>query len=138
MIISIITSISKILTDLCAIKKINKKHFCRYCLQCFSSEKVFMEHKKACLKINGKQSVKLKSGSIKFKNNFKQSAAQFKVYADFECILRKNHSDNKNNNASYTKKYQDPFTCSFAYKAVLVMIILANQLFLKNIIIAEK
>ena len=23
----------------------NKKHFCRYCLQCFSSERVLMEHR---------------------------------------------------------------------------------------------
>ena len=33
----------------------NRKHFCKYCLQCFSSE----------------QTVKLRSGSIKFKNHFK-------------------------------------------------------------------
>ena len=37
-----------------------KKHFCRYCLQCFSSEKILIEHKETCLKIDGKQSVKLK------------------------------------------------------------------------------
>ena len=43
----------------------NKKHFCRYC---FSSEKVLAEHKKVCLKINGKLPTKLKSGSIKFTN----------------------------------------------------------------------
>ena len=36
-----------------------KKHFCRYCLECFSKERVLMEYKKICLKINGKQSVKL-------------------------------------------------------------------------------
>ena len=76
--ISHIMSISKILTDLCAIReKIKiKKHFCRYCLQYFSSEEVLIDHKKVCLKINGKQSVKLRSGSIKFKNSFKQLAAQ--------------------------------------------------------------
>ena len=53
--------ISKILTDLCAIKqKIKiKKYFCKYCLQHFSSEKVLIEHKENCLIINGKQNVKL-------------------------------------------------------------------------------
>ena len=63
-------STSKTLTDLCAIKQSVeiKKHFCRYCLQCSSSEKVLTEHKKVCLKINGKQTVKLKSSPIKFKN----------------------------------------------------------------------
>ena len=55
----------------------NKKHFCKYCLQCFSSEGVLIQHKKTCLEINGKQNVKLRSGSIKFKNYFKQLAATF-------------------------------------------------------------
>ena len=59
--ISLIMCISKILTDLCAIKKNkNKKYFSKYCLQCFTSEKVLIKHKENCLIINGKQSVKLK------------------------------------------------------------------------------
>ena len=49
-----------------------KKHFCKYCLHYFSSERVLIEHKKTRLIINGKQSVKLRSVSIKFKNHFKQ------------------------------------------------------------------
>ena len=66
-------SILKLLTDLCVTRQKNKnqKHFCKYCLRCFSGERVFVEHKKICLKINGKQTVKLRSGSIKFKNYFK-------------------------------------------------------------------
>ena len=39
-------------------KNKNKKYFCKCCLQCFSSEKVLIEHKEICLVINGKQSVK--------------------------------------------------------------------------------
>ena len=85
--ISHITSILKILTDLSA-KDNNKKRFCRYCLQCFSSEKVVEEHQKVCLKINGKQNLKLRSGSIKFKSHFKQLVVPFKIYADFELILK--------------------------------------------------
>ena len=60
-------------------KNKNKKHFCRYCLECFSSEKVLPEHKKVCLKINGKQSIKLGNGSIKFKNYFKHLAVPFSI-----------------------------------------------------------
>ena len=30
-----------------------RKHFCMYCLQCFSSEKVLTNHKDICLQING-------------------------------------------------------------------------------------
>ena len=71
--------ISKILIDLCVIKQ-KIKNFCRCCLQCFSSKKVLIEHKTNCLIINGKQTVKLKSGSIKFKNYFKQLAVPFKIY----------------------------------------------------------
>ena len=43
-------------------KNKNKKHFFRYCLQCFSSERVLVDHKVVCLKLNGKQTVKLRSG----------------------------------------------------------------------------
>ena len=38
----------------------NKKHICRYCLKCFSSERIFIEYKEVCLKMNGEQSVKLR------------------------------------------------------------------------------
>ena len=69
-------------------KNKNKKHFCRYSLQCFSSEKVLMAHKKVCLNINAKQSKKLRSGSIEFKCYFKQLAVWFKIYAYFESVLK--------------------------------------------------
>ena len=59
-------------------KNKNKKYFCKCCLQCFSSEKVLIEHGENCLIINGKQSVILKSGSISFKNYFKQLPVRFK------------------------------------------------------------
>ena len=35
--------------------KDKKKWFCKSCLQCFSSENVFIKHKENCLSINGKQ-----------------------------------------------------------------------------------
>ena len=63
---------------------IYKKYFYKCCLECFSSEKVLIKHKENILILNGKQSVKLKSGSISFKNYFKQLRAPFKIYADFE------------------------------------------------------
>ena len=69
-------------------KNKNKKYFCRYSLQCFSSENVLTEHKENCLVINGKENVKLGKGSISFKNYSKQLPTPFKIYADFECILR--------------------------------------------------
>ena len=72
------------------------------------------------MKINGKQTVKLRSGSIKFKNLFKQLAMLFKIYPDFECNLEKIHANKRGNDTSYTKKYQDHIPCSFAYKFVCI------------------
>ena len=86
----------------------NKKYLCISYLKCFSSEKVLEEHKENRLIINGKQSVKLKSGSISFKNYFKLPAP-FKVYEYFV----KGVKINEKNNGSYAEKYQDHVPCSF-------------------------
>ena len=72
-----------------------------------------IEYKENYLIINGKQSVKLKSVSISFKNYFKQLTVPFKIYADFECLLKGVKSSDKND-GSYTEKYQAHIPCSFA------------------------
>ena len=110
-------------------KNKNKKYFCKYCLQCFSSEKVLMEHKENCLMINSKQNVKVKSGSISFKNYFRQSPVPFKIYADFECILKIFVIPLKSN-SSYTEKYQSHIPCSFTYKVVCI-----DNKFSKNVVL---
>ena len=97
-------------------KNKNKKWFCKSCLQCFSTEKVFIKHKEDCLSINGVQSVNVEEGIIEFENYFKQLPAPFKVYADFECYLR----DVEIYEGSYTKKYHDHVPCSFSYKLVCI------------------
>ena len=81
-----------------------------------------IEHRTDCLVINGKQSVKLKCGTIKFKNYFKWLPVPFKIYADFECILKKVKSDviECYSDSSYTKKYQDHTPCSLAYKVACI------------------
>ena len=56
------------------------------------------------MKINGKQTVKLRSDSIEFKNYFKQLAVSFKIYADFESVLKVGRGNERNNNTSYTEK----------------------------------
>ena len=78
-----------------------------------------IEHKENCLIINGKQIVKLKSGSISFKNYFKQLHIPFKIYADFECFQKGVKSSDKNN-GSYTEKYQHHIPCSFVDKVACV------------------
>ena len=45
----------------------------------------------------------------------------FKIYADFESILRPTSSKKViGKNCSYTEKYQGQIPCSFAYKVVCV------------------
>ena len=97
-------------------KNENQKWFCKSCLQCFSSENVLIKHKEDCLSINGKQSINLEKGIIKFKKYFKQLPVPFEIYADFECNFR----DVKIYEGSYTEKYHDHFPCSVAYKVVCV------------------
>ena len=77
-----------------------------------------LEHKEDCLVINAKQHVKLEEGVISFKNYFRQKLFPFKIYADFECILKNVDNDIISNDISYTRKYQDHVPCSFAYKVV--------------------
>ena len=98
-----------------------EKYFCKNCLRCFSSKKILSGHKEDCLVINGKENVKLESGFISFKNYFKQIHVPFTIYADFECILEKFDCDiGCSSNSSYTRKYQEHVSCSFAYKVVCV------------------
>ena len=104
----------------------NKKWFCRSCLQCFSSENVFIKHKEDFLSINSQQSINLEKGIIKFKNYFKQLPDPFKSYADFECNLR----DVEIYERSYTKKYHEHVPCSYVYKVICI-----DDRFIKSTII---
>ena len=101
-------------------KHANKKHFCRYCLQCFSSQDVLESHKSICLEINGKQAVKMpnKGSTVKFTNFRKQLDAPFVIYADFEALTEpeKGHANTKQK--SYTHKYQKHTVCGYGYKVV--------------------
>ena len=109
---------SRIVIDSCAIKqKIKIKNSFANVVYNVLVVKVLIEHKENCLKIYGKQSVKLKSGSISFKSYFKQLPVPFKIFADVECILKGVKSSDKNN-GSCTEKYQDHIPCSFAYKSI--------------------
>ena len=82
-------------------KNKKKKYFCKSCLQRFSSKNVLTGHKDVCLSINGVQSVRLKKGTIEFKNYFKQILVPLKIYADFGCNLKSVESYE----GSYSKEY---------------------------------
>ena len=42
----------------------------------------------------------------------------FKIYADFESLLKEVRGSDRNNNASSTEKNQKYIPCSFSYKVV--------------------
>ena len=86
-----------------------RKHFCMYCLQCFSSERVLNNHKDNCIQVNGTQAVKMPdedNNILKFNNFHKQQPVPFVIYADFEAITEKISGCQPNNNKSYTEAYQ--------------------------------
>ena len=59
-------------------------------------------------------------GLIEFKNNFKQLAIPFKIYAHFESVLKEVKSNDRHKSTSNTKKYHDHIPFSFGYKVVCI------------------
>ena len=106
----------------------NKKHFCMYCLQCFSFERILANHVNNCLTINGNQAINMpKQGEniLRFNNFHKQLPVPFIIYADFEAITKEAHGceqseemKKKKNKRSYTEAYQTHEDCGSAYKVI--------------------
>ena len=103
-----------------ASKHKDKKWFCMRCLQHFSSEIVLERHKSDCLVVNGEQRVKLDSGYVEFKNYANKLRVPFKIYADFECILKKCDNVASNCDSSWSVKESEHVPCGFGYKVVCV------------------
>ena len=105
-----------------------RKHFCKYSLQCFSSERILANHVNNCLTVNGAQAINMpKQGEniLKFNNFHKQLPVPFVTYADFEAITRKvqgckqsEEMENEKNKRSYTEAYQTHEDCGYGYKLV--------------------
>ena len=101
-----------------------RKHFCMFCLQCFSSERILANHVNNCLKINGAQAINMpKKGEniLKFNNFHKQLPVPFVIYADFEAIMKKVQGCKQSEEiekGSYTEAYQTHEDCGYGYKLV--------------------
>ena len=67
----------------------SKKHFCKYCLRCFSSSNVLKCQAKNCITIDNTKSVLLpEEGTyINFQNSAKLTKAPLIIDGDAECIL---------------------------------------------------
>ena len=85
--------------------------------------------KKDCLLINGGQNVKLEKRAIEFKNFNRQIPVPFKIYADFECLLKGCDIGFDSDYFSYTKKYQDHIPSRFASKVARI-----NNKFSKDVL----
>ena len=99
----------------------SKKHFCMFCLQHFSSERILNNHKENCIIINGIQGITMPNKDeniLKFKGFYKQLPVPFVIYADFEAITEKIDSCQRNDNKSYTEAYQNHRDCGYGYKVV--------------------
>ena len=101
-----------------SIKK--KKWFCMMCLQHFSSEIILERHKDDCLIANVEQRVKLDGGYVEFKNYSNKMRVPFKIYADFECILKKCDNVIGSCDSSWSVKESEHVPCGFGYKVVCV------------------
>ena len=98
-----------------------RKHFCMYCLQHFTSERVLNNHKENCIQLNGAQAIKMPTKDdniLKFNNAHKQIPVPFVIYADFEAITEKIHGCQPNNDKSFTEAYQKHTDCGYGYKVV--------------------
>ena len=97
-----------------------RKHFCMYCLQCFSSESILAKHTNNCLTISGKQAIRMpeKGSKLKFENFHKQIPVRFVENADFEALTKKVHCDRPDGDGSYTVPFQSHEDCGYGYKVV--------------------
>ena len=105
-----------------------RKHFCMYCLQCFSSERILANHVNNCSTINGAQAINMpKQGEniLKFNNFHKQLPVPFVIYADFEAITKKvqgceqsEEMKKDKDRRSYTEAYQTHEDCGYGYKVM--------------------
>ena len=102
----------------------NNKHFCMYCMQCFSSRKILDRHRKNCIATNGIQSIKMPEEGkniLKFNNYNRKLPILFVIYADFEAIVKKYESwEPKKSDESYTDPYQFHEECGVGYKLTVL------------------
>ena len=96
-----------------------RKHFCMYCPQCFSFERILANHVNNCLTINGTQVINMpKQGEniLKFNNFHKQlkSLITKKVQGCEQSEEMKKDKDRR----SYREAYQTHEDCGFGYKVI--------------------
>ena len=98
----------------------NKKHhFCRWCIQHFTSEKILDKHIDICKK-NGAQAVEMpkKNTKVCFSSPQKEIPAPFVIYVDIEALVIPIENDKQDPKNSYTINTHKHEACSIGYKVV--------------------
>ena len=88
-----------------------------------------MEHKEVCSRVNGKQRVKLRNGSIKFKSNSNQLAVPFKIYIILNLFQKGFEVIKEEVMLPIPKNINDTFLVVLITKLRVLMIDLAGRLF---------
>ena len=99
------------------------KHFCMLCLTFFSRADLLVDHKKYCNGVNGRPTriVMPEEGEniLSFQNFKKQMKMPFIIYADFEALVRKIQScERERMQTSYTEKTERHEACGYSYLVV--------------------
>ncbi|XP_065641176.1 uncharacterized protein LOC136073505 [Hydra vulgaris] len=111
----LIKSLSRLLSSQISNNE-HTRHFCRNCLQAFSSEESLSKHKLYCVTHDSVRIELLKPNTMIQFNHFKKTMrVPFVVYAGFESIIKPINTCEPNSNSSYTKQYQKHTPSSFCY-----------------------
>ena len=92
-----------------------RNHFCRYCLQTFSTEEILKRHIKDCFKMVNKCLRCLKIVN-KFKNFERKIKSPFMFCADFDSILVPEDNAKQSPEERYMSKFQKHGAWSYGYK----------------------
>ena len=121
---STISSFSRLVRSQVSKRK-QQQFLCYRCLHGFIRQDLLDSHVKLCNKVAVQRITmpSVKDSVLKFTNIQKQLPAYFRVYADFECILKEQDVETSpigisEDGNSKTVRYQEHIPCSYAYKVV--------------------
>ena len=97
----------------------NAMHYCRRCLNDFTSKEAISNHDEYCSQHDTQKIVIPEAGMGKnllyFKNTNRKKRVPFKIYADFESVIKHINSSQPNPSESYTNQNQKHIHSSFCY-----------------------
>ncbi|XP_065679086.1 uncharacterized protein LOC136093770 [Hydra vulgaris] len=93
-----------------------KKHFCKNCLQSFSTDESLSKHRLYCDSVDSiRVEMPEPNTMLEFTNYNRSMKVPFVIYADFESFIKLIDTCTPNPDESYTKQYQKHTPSSFCY-----------------------